>query len=44
LGGIYPFYRYGGLKKAFPEIPPGLPFSKGGELLHPVGEKENQFF
>jgi hypothetical protein len=27
-------YEFGVLKKAFPEIPPVLPFSKGGELCH----------
>jgi hypothetical protein len=27
------FYQFGDLKKAFPEIPPGLPFSKEGELF-----------
>jgi len=27
------FYQFGDLKKAFPEISPGLPFSKGGELF-----------
>jgi hypothetical protein len=26
-------YKFIGLKKAFPEIPPVLPFSKGGELF-----------
>ena len=30
---------YGRVKKGFPEIPPGLPFSKGGEFLHPRGKK-----
>jgi hypothetical protein len=27
------FVRLQGFEKAFPEIPPVLPFSKGGELL-----------
>jgi hypothetical protein len=27
------FYQLSGLKKASPEIPPVLPFSKGGELF-----------
>jgi hypothetical protein len=27
-------FQFSGLKKAFPEIPPVLPFSKGGELFH----------
>jgi hypothetical protein len=26
-------FQFSGLKEAFPEIPPLLPFSKGGELL-----------
>jgi hypothetical protein len=30
------WYKFIGLKKAFPEIPPILPFSKGGELFPPV--------
>jgi len=29
-------YQFSGLKKAFPEIPPVLPFSKGGEIFPPL--------
>jgi hypothetical protein len=36
-------YPFGGGKIAFPEIPPVLPFPKGGELLAGIGGRSPAF-